>query len=177
MNDLYQIAFRITKGRNQKFELHHRDRLLLPSAERASPYLSRTHDILITQLGTETATSSTSHEELCLVKVYSGYDEPVISYWQPRATTKSLGSAIFRFYRQKFLEYSSTKIQEPFLIRTDLENIGDNSIRGHSRNSWEPMANYFNLQHSTGRLAPEPVWDKKDDEETIETRHGKVFPY
>ena len=177
MNDVYQIAFRVSKGRYQKFGLHHRNALLLPSLELAEPYLSSNHDVFITPLNSAAAPSSSETEDLCLVKVYSESNEnPVISYWEPKATTKTLGSVVFRYYRQKFLQHAWTTIDDHLVVWTDMENIGDNNIRGYTRNHWESLASYFNREHAIGRLISEPVWDRKEDE-TVFQPFGKWAPF
>jgi hypothetical protein len=52
-------------------------------------------EVFITPVEVSATTASNANrstEELCLVKVYgSSYDETVVSYWEPRTTTKSPG--------------------------------------------------------------------------------------
>jgi hypothetical protein len=136
MNDLYRVAFRISQGRYPNFELHQRNASLLPNDERASLYLSKNHDVFITPLDSAAASSSNEVEELCLVKVYCDTHSstiPVTSYWEPRATTKSLASALFRYYRKKFQSYAWTQINAPLVVWTEMKNVGDSKIRGQPR--------------------------------------------
>ena len=41
-------------------------------------------------------------EDLCLVKVYPDYKKAAIAYWEPKTTTKTLASVVFRYYRHVF---------------------------------------------------------------------------
>ena len=175
-NDLYQVAFRISRGRYPKFELHQRNALLLPNNERASLYLSKNHDVFITPLDSTAASSSNGVEELCLVKVYCGTDSsttPVTSYWESRTTTKSLASALFRYYRKKFQSYAWTQINDPLVVWTEMQNIGDSKFRGQPRKHWQSIASFFNRKQVTGILESEPVWDKADSEEQGTRSYGK----
>ncbi|KAF2789615.1 hypothetical protein K505DRAFT_341133 [Melanomma pulvis-pyrius CBS 109.77] len=176
MEDLYQIAFRISKGQYRKFELHHRNMLLLPSPEPASASLSSIHDVFITPLGSATATSSSNEtEDLCLVKIYCNSDWsvlPTVSYWEPKTTTKSLASVLFRYYREKFRSSAWTYISDPYVVWTEMVNAGDGKLHGHPQNHWESLSSFFNRQQATGRLAEESIYDKEDgSEEKIETNN------
>jgi hypothetical protein len=176
MNDLYRVAFRISQGRYPNFELHQRNASLLPNDERASLYLSKNHDVFITPLDSAAASSSNEVEELCLVKVYCDTHSstiPVTSYWEPRATTKSLASALFRYYRKKFQSYAWTQINAPLVVWTEMKNVGDSKIRGQPRKHWESIASFFNPKQATGVLKSEPVWDKADSEEQGTRPYGK----
>jgi hypothetical protein len=100
--DLWEIAFRLTKGRYVEYELQHRNARVPASQDiTVGDVIHADHEIFITPLGT-TATSTSgpnqATEELCLVKAYgpSSYKEPVVCYWEPKRTTKSLASIVFR---------------------------------------------------------------------------------
>jgi glucan biosynthesis protein len=116
-----------------------------------------------------TTTSSTSDrvtEKLCLVKVYgSAYDDTIVSYWEPKTTTKSLASAVFKYYRQKFTVRPSTTLEDSFTFWTKLRNTGDNHRTGRVVEAhWEPMSRYFNREYATGTLKDEPCVDDEDTE-------------
>jgi hypothetical protein len=178
MNDLYQVAFRITQGRYPNFELHQRNALLYPNDERASLYLSNNHDIFITPLDSAAVSSSNEVEEMCLVKIYCDTNSsaiPITSYWEPRTTTKSLASALFRFYRKAFQTYAWTQIDDPLVVWTVMRYFGDSKVRGRPRNHWESIASFFNRQNATGVLNSEPVWDKADSDEQETRSYGETI--
>jgi len=103
LDDLYEMAFRMSKGRYQAFVLNQRNTLLIPSTELAMPYVNTGDAVVVAPV--ESGASSTAHgenEDLCLVKVYRGYNNAVFSYWESKTTTKTLASIIFRYYRHIF---------------------------------------------------------------------------
>jgi hypothetical protein len=123
-------------------------------------------------------TKNSEREDLCLVKVYedSTYTN-VVSYWLPKNTTKSLASAVFRYYRQKFTERSTAPVNDPFIFWTRLKFVGDNHLRGNAINRhWDPISRYFNRKDSTGKLAIEPCIDRltEDGEDSGEESEDKM---
>jgi hypothetical protein len=42
--------------------------------------------------------------------------QAVASYWGPRNTTRSLGSAVFRYYRAKFSARPTIDVEQPFVF-------------------------------------------------------------
>ncbi|KAF2463700.1 uncharacterized protein BDR25DRAFT_245013 [Lindgomyces ingoldianus] len=167
LKDLYQISFRGTKGRYSKFGLYHRNALLSPSGERAQLHISSNHDVFIKPEDSSAAIAMSGQaEDLCLVKVYcGGYENNVVSYWEPKSTTKTLSSTIFRYYRHSFNQNPYTKIRDPFTIWTDLTYTGDSHFSGCTRNNWEPLSSFFNNQHATGGLFNEPAYSRDDDDQ------------
>jgi hypothetical protein len=111
MEDLYQKAFRMSKGRYPGFVLNHRNTLLIPSAEVAMPYVNSIDAVVVSPI--EPGAMSTArggNETMCLVKVYRDYENAAFSYWEPKTTTKTLASIIFRYYRHAFR-------QKPWQVR------------------------------------------------------------
>jgi hypothetical protein len=104
LKDLWEIAFRLTKGRYPDYELQHQNARVPVSPEiTVGEMINADLQVFITPVEVSATTASNANrstEELCLVNVYgSSYDETVVSYWEPRTTTKSLASAVFRYYR------------------------------------------------------------------------------
>jgi hypothetical protein len=152
--------------------------LLYPNDERASLYLSNNHDIFITPLDSAAVSSSNEVEEMCLVKIYCDTNSsaiPITSYWEPRTTTKSLASALYRFYRKAFQTYAWTQIDDPLVVWTVMKYFGDSKVRGRPRNHWESIASFFNRQNATGVLNSEPVWDKADSDEQETRSYGETI--
>jgi hypothetical protein len=70
LNELWEIAFRLTKGRYSNFELQHRISRLSYSLNIISSVLNPVHPVFITPLELKTPSNTkTGTEELCLVKV------------------------------------------------------------------------------------------------------------
>lgn len=178
VGDMYELAFRGTKGRYSEFELHHSNTFLLPSEELVRPYLGGDCVVIITPMGSN-ATQSTgdNFEQLCLVKVYCGsYADPVTSYWERKTTSKTLGSVVFRYYRQAFLRNAWTVVGAPFVLWTGLKDKGDSSLSGWTRNHWDQLSNYFTREHSKGRLAKEFAYATEDDTNDVAIRTGQSQP-
>lgn len=173
MDDVYQKAFRAGKGRYPSFVLHHRNALLLPSQEVAMPYIHSTDAVVVMPIEAGTASSTSGgHEDLCLVKVYRGYEHAVLSYWEPKATTKTMASVVFRLYRHAFRENPWSAVGDPFTIWTNITYTGDNHYHGHTQHHWELLSHFFNREYAIGRLLNEAVYDGKDDEGD----HGSTNP-
>lgn len=168
VKDVYELAFRSTKGRYTRFVLNHRNKLLPPSDELFFPQVRENGDVFITPFDETTRMADGATKELCLVKVYDGYQSPdnVISYWESRETTRSLGSTVFRYYRQKFLQNRFTRIHGPLVVWTDMANRGDNRYRGGPKDHWEPLQNFFKSEHCKGQLSEEPLCTTEEDEYT-----------
>lgn len=161
--DLWEIAFRLTKGRYVEFELQQRNANIPHSQEIIGDFIDGTCDVFIvpSQSSKTSEGANGETEELCLVKVYgASYDRPVISYWEPRNTTKSLASVVFRYYRQKFIERPTTAIQDPMRIWYSLRNTGDKQYHGYFRNEYSGrISGYFTPQYATGKLGQESCVD------------------
>jgi hypothetical protein len=116
---------------------------------------------------TTASNANRSTEELCIVKVYgSSYDEIVVSCWEPRTTTKSLASAVFRYYRQKFTTRPSTSVEKLFTFWTRIWYTGDNhrtvtAVEAH----WGPISQFFRRNYCTGTLATESCVDNEDPDQ------------
>ena len=167
LKELWEIAFRMTKGRYMSYELQHRNGRVPPSQESIFTVINTDHAVFIMPLETTTSSNTnTGTEELCLVKVYGdSYAQPDLSYWEPKHTTKSLASAVFRYYRQKFTLRSTTPVESPFVFWTRLHDRGDNHCNGTIvYEHWKPISQFFNRTDSTGKLALESCVDKLDDE-------------
>ncbi|KAH7087509.1 hypothetical protein FB567DRAFT_346883 [Paraphoma chrysanthemicola] len=165
--ELWELSFRLTKGRYTQFELQHRNSRLAPSQQSIGASVNTDHPVFITPL--ETTPSSARNdatEELCLVKVYhdSSYDRVIASFWEPKKTTRSLASVVFRYYRQKFMMNNSTTVDKPFAFWTGLRNIGDNHLRGTVLDGpWQPLSRFFTRSSATGSLKDESCVDMGDE--------------
>lgn len=175
--ELWEIAFRLTKGRYINFELQHRN-AQVPSTDAAIyTVINESHTVFITPVGLTTSSTNLGKEDICLVKVYgASHKDTVVSYWEKQTTTKSLASAVFKYYRQKFMVNSSHVVEKPFVFWTGLERAGD----GHSRGTvleghWQPLSQYFNRAYSTGTLNKETCVDESSDIEDTndESNHSQ----
>jgi hypothetical protein len=153
----------MSKGRYSSFVLNHRNTLLIPSAEAAMPHISPVDTIVVTPIDAGVRwTAHGANENMCLVKIYLGYDNAVLSYWEPKATTKTLASVIFRYYRHSFRHKPWQAADESYTSWTDLTHSGDENYRGCTRRHWEQLCLYFTREHATGLLDNEPVYTKED---------------
>jgi uncharacterized protein YegL len=166
MEDLYEKAFRMSKGRYPSFILSHCNTILIPSGETARPYLTVSEPIMFTPV--DAGARSTMHngsEDMCLVKVYANHEDTVFSYWEPKSTTKTLASIIFRCYRHTFRQNPWQNVTEPFIVWTGISYTGDNHYEGYTRDHWEMLSRYFDREYATGGLVKEPVYDKEGENE------------
>ncbi|KAF1351667.1 hypothetical protein EJ07DRAFT_168877 [Lizonia empirigonia] len=161
LQDLYMLAFRLTKGRYMKFELRYKNARLPCSLEGLQPKISSLFHVFITPL--ETTPSPVNSSEMCLIKVYSSDEEtPIFSYWESKTTTKTLASVVFRYYRHKFSIYPFPCVQSPFIIWHNLRDIGDGQYRGRYAGHWEALSKFFNQQNATGSVHAESMYDEPD---------------
>jgi hypothetical protein len=136
--ELWELSFRLTKGRYMRFELQHKNAPLPPSQDTIESAVNAGHTVFLTPLDTApVADQDTPTEELYLVKLYAeSYARPLTSYWEPKKTTRSLGSALFRYYRHKFMMEPTTRIEGLRAFYHNIHSVGDWS-RGFNR--WRTM--------------------------------------
>lgn len=162
LKDLHALAFRLTKGRYTKFELRHKNAILPCSSQQTLvSSISSAFDVYISPLESTMSSTNTSPGALCLVKVYiqRDYSSPVCSYWESKDATKTLASAVFRYYRSKFAKQPYTTVEDPFVIWHNMYSIGDNFQRGHTAPHWEPISKFFNSRNATGSVNAESMID------------------
>jgi hypothetical protein len=171
--DLWEIGFRLTKGRYPSYELQHCNARVPAPQEPITSVINIAYEVFITPLTSTKSTDSNETEELCLVKLYGPTDNQnnVVSYWIPKQTTKSLASTVFRYYRQKFMQKSTYHVEPPFVFWRRLTDTGDNHTSGYLQDAhWLPITNYFNCIDSTGKLEEEGMVDKiPDDDSSADT--------
>ena len=171
--DLWELAFRLTKGRYTSYELQHRNARVRPTQEPITDFINTTYEVFITPLEPKVSDKSSDVEELCLVKVYhhTDYQNSVVSYWVPKQTTNSVASTVFCFYRQKFMVKPTCPVGQPFVFWMGLRNTGDNHIVGNTVDDhWLPISRFFNTYSSTGRLEEESmVDDPHNDDDSDDT--------
>lgn len=166
--ELWELSFRLTKGRMPGFELQHRNARLSPSQDTISATINTDHPVFITPSDTEaTAHGKIILGDMCLVKVYDkSYDQAIASFWEPKNTTRSIGAAIFRYYRQKFMMKATTAVENPFVFWTKMHSSGDGKLVGTVLDGpWEPLSKFFNHTDSIGTLAQESFIEKNDDDD------------
>jgi hypothetical protein len=166
--ELWEIAFRLTKGRYASYELRHGNARVPATQEPITEMINAAYEVFIMPLEPTTSNKSSDIEELCLIKVYrdSDYQNSVVSYWVPKQTTKSLESTVFRYYRERFMQKSTWHVEEPFVFWTGLRDTGDNHVVGNMvEDHWGPIARYFNRTNSTGKLTKESVVDKLNNDD------------
>ena len=170
--DLWEIAFRLTKGRFTSYELQHRNTRVQATQEPITELINTAYEVFITPLEPTVSNNSSDIEELCLVKVYchTNYQDCVVSYWLPKQTTNSVSSTLFRYYRQRFMKQSTYQVEQPYVFWTGLRNAGDGQHRGRTvDNHWKPISRFFNTSSSTGKLEKEGMVDDTlaDDSDDI----------
>ena len=173
--DLWEIALRLTKGRYIDYELQHRSARVPASQDTTlGDVINANHEVFITPLGSAATSESKPNqatEELCLIMTYghSSYSDPVVCYWEPKRTTKSLASVVFRYYRQKFTLRPSTTLDDPFIFWTKLRDNGDNHLQGQNVEAhWSPLSGCFTRIYSTGTLSHESCIDKAEESDDSE---------
>jgi hypothetical protein len=167
LSELWEVAFRLAKGRYSSFELQHRNVRLSPNQSMISSSLHPDHTVFITPTGSNAARSRLhGTAELCLVKVFdSSFRNTVVSYWEPKNSARSIGSIIFRYYRAKFTVSPTTGVEEPFTLWTGLRDVGDGQLHGNTIDGpWERLSLYFNNRCATGTLEDESCIDKSEEE-------------
>ncbi|KAF1833256.1 hypothetical protein BDW02DRAFT_599244 [Decorospora gaudefroyi] len=137
--ELWEIAFRLRK------------------AQPIGGIINPAFEVFITSLDLASTNEDKNIEELCLVKVYEDLaDDPIVSYWLPKNTTKTLTSVVFRYYHQRFTTQLVTPVEDPFVFWIRLRDIGDSKIFGRCVDKhWDPISGYFNAVDSTGNLSME----------------------
>ncbi|KAF2824079.1 hypothetical protein CC86DRAFT_421855 [Ophiobolus disseminans] len=175
--ELQEMAFRLTKWRHSDFELQHRN-VRLPSTTAAlGSLLNQDHTVFVTPLGGK-ATSIGSHgaEELCLVKVFDKtFDQIVVSFWEPKNSTRSVGSTVFRYYRAKFTANPTTAVEDSLVLWTQLRDVGDGQLNGTViEGPWERLSQYLNATCATGTLTDESCVDKMDETTRVSNSTGSA---
>jgi hypothetical protein len=179
MGTLYQLVFRLTKGRYSEFELHHKNALLPFSTDTVSEIIDHSHSVYVTLQEAKTSSAaSTKTEDLCLVKVYdeSSTLTPRHAYWEPKNTTKTLASVVFSYYRHIFSQHSSTTIGPPFIIWRGLYSAGDGNYTGWTEHHWEDLSKFLDYEHGTGNLSEESLYDSKHAADDWLSRSVKQQP-
>jgi hypothetical protein len=166
MRSLYELVFRLTKGRYLKFELRHKSALIPFSLATVAEIIDRSHPIFITPLDVGTvSTASTETEDLCLVKIYKSSDQtPCHAYWEPKNTTRTLASVVLSYYRHKFSENPFTVIDHPFTIWRNLHDAGDGHHLAWTEHHWESLSRFLRYPSATGNLNEESLYDSKHTE-------------
>lgn len=164
--ELWELAFRLTKGRYSSLELQHRNTHLASSQTVISTALNHEHTAFIAPADPETSNAVSSNmQEICVVKVYdSTFSHVVVSYWEPRNTTRSLDSSVFKYYRAKLSTDSSTNVDKSFVLWTATNDVGDGHFNGTVIDGpWDLLSKYFTPERSTGVLKIESCLAKIDD--------------
>ncbi|KAJ4303176.1 hypothetical protein N0V90_002069 [Kalmusia sp. IMI 367209] len=147
--------------RYNSISLQHQNIILIPSEEVASTYITDMTPIVVTPVEAGSSMSSSSgQEELCLVKVYtSDHQNAKFSYWEPKRTSKTLASIIFRYYRYNTSIHHWLHVTSPFIIWIDMIYNGDDSYFGRVKDHWERLSHFFTREHAKGCLANEAFHD------------------
>ena len=181
--DLWEIAFRLTKGRYTSYELQHRNARVQATQEPITDIINTAYEVFITPLEPTVSNDSSDVEELCLVKVYGypNYQDSVVSFWLPKHTTNSVASTVFRYYRQRFMDRPTCRVEQPFVFWTGIRHTGDGYNTGTTvKAHWKPISRFFNYHSSTGKLEQESMVDdplNNDDSNDVNreaTAHGNL---
>lgn len=178
LSELWEVGFRLSKGRHPQFELQHLNMRLDPTRETIASAINADHPVFIVPWDSFSnsiqAETTNATEELCLVKLYSHSYDFVTSYWEPKNTRRTLTSTIFRYYHAKFSAKPWTKVEQPFVFWSKLHNSGDNFCTGNIlEGPWEPLSKFFAPSYCTGKLAEEECVDKQlDDNEDVPVESG-----
>ncbi|KAH6622099.1 hypothetical protein C7974DRAFT_216154 [Boeremia exigua] len=169
--DLYALAFRLTKGRYPRFELHHRN-ASLPFAPRSlETSVAPATDVFVAPLETTTLPSFDTPGDMYLVKVYSWNNRstPVCSYWEPRSATKTLESVVFRYYRHMFSKNAYALVEHPFTIWHGMRDVGDGYCTASCIAHWKAVSELLNLSNATGSVNAESAYDNSDSPTDLRT--------
>ncbi|KAI1688383.1 U-box domain containing protein [Pyrenophora tritici-repentis] len=129
---LWEIAFRLTKGRHDGYKLQHRNAPVPASEHAIELIVNPDHEIFINDVVSTAAVPAVNQktEELCL-------------------------------YRQKFSTLSRIPSQVPLRFWTKLRNEGDGYCAGTNYDThWKTMYSCFNREFCTGILDEEPCVHK-----------------
>ncbi|KAH8659259.1 hypothetical protein BGZ60DRAFT_544304 [Tricladium varicosporioides] len=169
--DLYQLAFRGIKGQHAMIRLHADNVFIPPSQSAVSTTNLHTDSLIHIQVKGETGPSSqmnstanqatSTHEDLCLIKVFESYQTLLFSYWVPQSTAKSLASVVFRYWRYKFKSCSRTHPRN-VVLWTDMKNAGDGHSVGNVQNYWDRLSDFLNRRYAKARLTDETMFDADD---------------
>jgi hypothetical protein len=97
LSELWELSFQLSKGGYIRYELQHRNARLAQIEATIFSTIDIDHAVFITLLEISRNAGGNVSDQMCLVKVYGeSYTQAVASYWEPRNTTRSLGSAVFR---------------------------------------------------------------------------------
>ncbi|KAI4915441.1 uncharacterized protein J4E92_009395 [Alternaria infectoria] len=179
--ELWEIAFRLIKGRYASYELRHQNAQVPATEEPVAAVIDTAHEVFVTPTTPMASTKEGDVEELCLVKIYRGdcHESPVVSYWVPKLSTQPLASTVFRYYRHRFTERSTSCVEEPFVFWTRMRDTGDGWYNGTPIHAhWTPISSYFNTQDSRGRVSHESCLSLSPQEDTRggdELRRPHVF--
>lgn len=158
LSELWELAFRLSKGLHAHFELQHCNARLAHSEDTMKLIINTDHPIFITPFDPVSSSGHISlHEDLCLVKVYdSSFERLVMSYWESKKTTHSLSSAVFRYYRAKFSIAPTSAVGKPVHFSNNLYCVGDGYFTSTTLDKpWEPLSNFFNHDNCIGSLSEE----------------------
>ncbi|KAI8940670.1 hypothetical protein NX059_001941 [Plenodomus lindquistii] len=171
--ELWEVAFRLTKGRYTNFELQHKNAKIANTQNTIGNIIDVAHPVFIVQFQNPRRSDNTGSEteELCLIKVYGkSYGRVEVAYWEPSNTTKSLGSVIFRYYRQKFSKHAFTPVEKPLIVWHNLRSTGDAHVRGYTCEEYSgPLSRFFTSYYATGTLLEESCLDKHEDPDSDST--------
>jgi hypothetical protein len=178
MRSLYELVFRLTKGRYLKFELRHKSALLPFSLATVAETIDRSHIIFVTPLDAAAVpAASTEMEDLCLVKIYKFSDQtPCHAYWEPKNTTRTLASVVFSYYRRKFSENPFTVIDHPFAVWRNMHDAGDGHHQGWTEHHWESLSRFLKYPSATGNLNEESLYESKHAEDDWRSKSMEQQP-
>lgn len=164
LSELWELAFRLTKGRYSNFELQHCNARLASSETTIVTAIIPSNGVFIMPTDPQVTSSATSGnmQQICLVKVYEwSSKQMVVSYWEPMKSTRSVGSSVFKYYRAKLATSPGTSVKELFGLWYSLMDVGDGHATGSTINGpWERLSSFFNEAMSTGVLTEEPCIGK-----------------
>ncbi|KAF7194948.1 putative bifunctional E2/E3 enzyme [Pseudocercospora fuligena] len=166
VNELYKVAFRGLKARFTVFQLAlDESSPLRPSAETVSTYGIQDGQQIIIRLAEEVAgadsarsssTNNATTNDNVLIKVYK-YSSFCFSFWVKRsATTGTLASIAWKFYRHSFHEFGIAGFDD-VSVWTDLYSSGDGLLNGNPREVTQNLHPLLNAAHCRGKLEEEPV--------------------
>lgn len=166
LNDLYRVAYRGQRGRRTDFRLHLDNVYLMPSEESVLSVNLQNNSRVHIDFGDKPSNGTTQAEaapELCLIKVYTSYDEVLFSYWTHKRTDHTLASIVFHYWRFT-LKHDPRHTICDMQVWTDMEHHGDGQYWGITSSHWERLSTYFTPAHATGRLQAEKLcsMDKAD---------------
>ncbi|KAI5197083.1 hypothetical protein E4T38_08189 [Aureobasidium subglaciale] len=151
--DLYKIAFRGMRGRNNSFQLSF-NTVLVPSAQTISSAGIAGGSVIRITIANDANAIQVETSQSCLVKVYKGHQRPDFCFWVPDNTTSTFASILAKYWRHQWTQDPSIEYERNE-VWTGLKEYGDSCLTGNIMSNTSRLILYLNPHTATGILGPE----------------------